>query len=112
MDQLFTLLQASGNNSLDKIVNLFKEAKILDTTEVESKIRDLFKDVPNPQDISLEKFTEVVTAFANEHGKTMEELTDMLTLAGTELLKLTEDVENALTLAAESMTSGPTPSTF
>ncbi|CAD0206856.1 unnamed protein product [Chrysodeixis includens] len=69
---------------------------MMDKAEMEAKIRELLKDVPNPQNVSLEKFQEVMTRFAHEHEKTIEEVTDMLTVAGTELMQLAANLLSPL----------------
>ncbi|XP_061714710.1 uncharacterized protein LOC133523212 [Cydia pomonella] len=75
LQAVYDKIKEAGKNSVDGIVQWLQESKVIDKAkENEDKVRSYFADVSNKNDISAEKFKEVVGKIATDQKKNVEDL--------------------------------------
>ncbi|XP_026734827.1 uncharacterized protein LOC113498972 isoform X6 [Trichoplusia ni] len=88
MDDIFKNMQKQGKNDVDSLVQWIKDSKIVDgSKELEEKARSLFRGAEDENDISLEKFKEVIEKFAVEQKRNFEEVAQQLEKEGPTVVK-------------------------
>ncbi|XP_063393975.1 uncharacterized protein LOC134679065 [Cydia fagiglandana] len=75
LQAVYDKMKEAGKNSVDGIVQWFQESKIIDKAkENEEKVRSYFANESNKNDISADKFKEVVGKVASDQKKNVGDL--------------------------------------
>ncbi|CAH2056024.1 unnamed protein product, partial [Iphiclides podalirius] len=79
MEEMFEKLKKSGKNTVDGIIQMMKDVKIIDGIKLtEEKAREAFADVVDPKNVNLDKFKEGLTKLASDQKKNLEDFAKSL----------------------------------
>ncbi|CAG9789015.1 unnamed protein product [Diatraea saccharalis] len=96
MEQVFQKFQKAGKNTVDELIKWMKDAKVIDATkDAEGKVRQLFGN-ENKDNVSLEKFKEVVQKLATDQKKNLEEINKNLISQGNKAVDMLKAGASAL----------------